>query len=337
MTRVTSLLLCALCLLGCDPDPEPGNGNLDADWELVAEDLPEALLSVWAGDGLVYAVGADKGQGPAVLRLRDGGWERLATGERGDLWWVERAPDGTFWMVGEGGLVLRHDSADDSFTRLSVNTDLTLYGVHFAAGGEGWIVGGDPDADSAAVLLRGDAGGFAADPAFDASAHPALFKVWVQAEDLVWFVGVEGTLLRFDGSAYESLTTGTRDRLLTVRGAPGESPLMVGGQNNARLLVVEGDELVDRSLEVDEGFAPALNGVAVAPGGHATVAGNRGFVASASSGGAWQVQEALTEQHLHAVAVEDSGEAWAVGGAILTDALDRGVLLHRGERSAPAL
>ena len=53
------------------------------------EHAKEALLSV-AGrsERDVYAVGADKGAGPLVLHYDGAGWQRLATGARGDLWWV---------------------------------------------------------------------------------------------------------------------------------------------------------------------------------------------------------------------------------------------------------
>ena len=57
----------------------------------------------------VWSVGADKGQGPAVLHYDGTRWTRLATGQRGHLWWVHVFNDGTAMMGGASGMILRYD------------------------------------------------------------------------------------------------------------------------------------------------------------------------------------------------------------------------------------
>ena len=89
--------LSALSLLGLAAacGNEPSSPEPSPAWQVVQEDLPGALLSLWGNsDGSeLWAVGADgrDGTGPVVLRRRGTSteWERLDTGlDRGSLWWV---------------------------------------------------------------------------------------------------------------------------------------------------------------------------------------------------------------------------------------------------------
>ena len=52
-------------------------------------DESAALFSVsGTSEKNVWAVGADKGKGPLVLHFDGTSWSRVATGHRGDLWWI---------------------------------------------------------------------------------------------------------------------------------------------------------------------------------------------------------------------------------------------------------
>lgn len=325
-----------------------GQGTEDATdaahWSVVGEELSAALLSVWADDSEVFTVGADDGQGPLILRLRDGRWERLDSGERGNLWWVTDAPDGALWMVGEGGLVLRYDRAHETFERIDAPTNQTIFGIDFAGPGEALAVGGPATegagADPGGVVLRLHDGKFAADDRVDPAwlAGHTVFKVWTPDERRAWLVGEGGLVLQLDAGTYSRREAPTSDRLLTVHGASADEPLMVGGLNNATLIERIGGDFVDSSLELDEGFAPALNGVSSPSAKLAIVVGNRGFIAEREDDGPWTLShEQVTDLHLHAVFVGPDGQAWAVGGDILTRALDKGVVLHRGPKPAPSI
>src|SRR5579883_76551 len=111
-------------------------------WQLLASELPSALLSVSGrSPDDVYAVGADKGQGPLVLHFDGTRWQELHTGQRGDLWWVQALPNGPVLMAGAGGMVLRFDG--ERFERL--NTPglgrQPVYGVWGTRGDEFYAVG----------------------------------------------------------------------------------------------------------------------------------------------------------------------------------------------------
>ena len=81
--RVLALWLAATgagsFVLACRaPSPPPAE---KPEWQLLASDLPAALLSVSgrSPDDMV-AVGADKGQGPLVVHFDGKGWSTLHTG-----------------------------------------------------------------------------------------------------------------------------------------------------------------------------------------------------------------------------------------------------------------
>src|SRR5690349_15798584 len=96
----TALLpLLGILLTGCPgdlppPPPEP-------QWSLLARERSEALLAITGRSRSdVWAVGADRGQGPLVLHYDGTRWQEQATGHRGDLWWVHAFEQGPVMMAG---------------------------------------------------------------------------------------------------------------------------------------------------------------------------------------------------------------------------------------------
>ena len=346
-SRMWALALAPLILFGgCDNDgnadagPRDG-GSLDGgapdagptptrSWSVVQEGLPGALLSVTFFGDMGYAVGADDAMGPMVLR-RDGGdtWARVLTGATGDLWWI--AADGTdALLVGEAGLMLAHTPGTDVFDPLPVITDKTLFGVWAADDGTAWSVGGDirGDVDRGVLLVRRGGTWQVDDTApVELYSDVLLFKVWGTSSSDVWVVGERGRMLHYDGSAWARIESGTTARLLTIHGSATDGPIAVGGLSNGVILEWDGAAFTDHAPE----FIPPYNGVRVLSDGQAFAVGNNGLL-STRAGGEWTVEEAPpTNLDLHAVTVEADGTAWAVGGAISSPALDRGVLLRFSE------
>ena len=121
--------------------PLPATANTQQ-WQLLASELPSALLSVSGRSSRdIYAVGADKGQGPLVLHFDGARWKELHTGQRGDLWWVQALPKGPVLMAGAGGMVLRYDG--ERFERLKTPGlgRQTVYGVWGTEGDDFYAVG----------------------------------------------------------------------------------------------------------------------------------------------------------------------------------------------------
>src|ERR1700712_2288600 len=92
-------------IFGCHHDDSPP-AIAKPSWELLASELPSALLSVSGKSAKdIFAVGADKGHGPFVLHFTGKKWAELHTGTSGDLWWVQAFADGRALMAGANGTV----------------------------------------------------------------------------------------------------------------------------------------------------------------------------------------------------------------------------------------
>ncbi len=313
-------------------------GSDGAQWTEVIGAAEGALLSVWAGEDRVYAVGGAPAQAPHVFRLADGSWDELDTGATGTLWWVAPDPDGNLWMVGEGGLALRHDLATDSFVTVDLTTSHTLFGIWFEPGGQGWAVGADFLADTGrGVVLTGQGDTWQVDdtvPADQISAD-GLFKVWGLAADDVWIVGESGLVLHRDADGWAQVPNDVDRRLLTVHGFAGLGPFMVGGGAGGTLLEARDGTIVDRSDEVGDLMFTPLNGVFAAAADRAFAVGNNGlFLTWGGPAEPWAVgPRPNTGAGLHAVVEDSSGDLWAVGGNLIS--LGDGVLFHRGSDPPP--
>ena len=117
-------------MLGCQKPPPPA-ARATREWQLLASELPSALLSVSGRSATdIYAVGADKGRGPLVLHFDGKRWKELRTHWRaGDLWWVQALRTGPVLMAGAGATVLRFDG--EHFERMQTPGlgRQTIYGV----------------------------------------------------------------------------------------------------------------------------------------------------------------------------------------------------------------
>ncbi len=299
----------------------------------VLRDLPGALLSV-AGTSAtdVYVVGADPGDGagPQVLHYDGEVWRRLATNATGSLWWISVTPiDGSFYMVGEGGLILRYDLATRTFTRYATPGDALLFGIWGASADALWAVGDNNLGD--AVLWRFDGSVWTDATAQLPEATPALSKVWGRSASEVYAVGQQGTVLRFDGEAWSNASTP----------ASSERPLFTV-HGNDRLLVATGGFLSGAILESDAGLAftdetptglTQMNGVFVPPDSVAVAVGRERSVALRGEFG-WELRDSSEGdfRDYHATWIDPAGGIWAVGGDLST-ILSDGVLAYGGSRA----
>jgi hypothetical protein len=335
------LALPAASAVSCSKAPPATAPGTERRWQILASELPEALLSV-AGRSAhdVYAVGADKGRGPLVLHFDGARWSELATGQRGDLWWVQALPAGPVLMGGQGGMVLRYDGT--RFERLPTPAlgKQTVYGV--------WGTGGD---DFYAVGSASGRGGFvwhhrhgafvSEELPLDALAQrtgdlPGFFKVFGLGDE-VWVVGSGGTVLRRQGEGpFAIVPTSTKDTLFTVHGV-GHRFLTVGGGGNGVVLdAPPGGALRDDSPP----GAGLIQGVfATASGDWAS--GERGKVYTradpASAFAAIDHGLVLPGASLHSIFVDPGGGVWSAGGNVLTPALDGGMLVHYGSPVPPVV
>ncbi len=319
----------ALALAGC-PDDDC------TDWAALAE-LDRAALAVQgvAVDD-VWVVGGGLGLGGPLAAHWDGErWTRHdPAGPAGDdtLWWVWTASDGTTWMVGEHGLVVRRRGADVSIERIA--TDATLYGVWGSAPDDVWIVGGvaggggDAEDD---FVRRWDGARFTTPPGVPVRGA-TLFKVWGAAAGDVWIAGEGGTMLHATATAVvdHSAELATPAPALTVHGCSASEVYAVAGQ---RLYAWDG---VRWSWRDEPALGSVANGVACGAAG-VLVVGNAGMkLRWDRESGRWADERAGAPNgvDLHGAWIDELGRAWAVGGNFNTPmaASRRGVV---GERGCP--
>lgn len=320
------LLLSFTFLVAC-PGPEA------PPWQLVTDELPSALMSIdGSSSSDVWAVGADHGAGPLVLHYDGDAWTSLDAGVRQvDFWWVESLGANEAYMGGGRGAIVHYDGG--TFTRMATPgyANEVVFGIWARSETDAWAVGAI--AGRSGFVWHYDGTAWARltlprDIPLDAEGEvPGLFKVWGDADE-VWVVGNAGAILHStDGTTFTVVPSGTTDRLFTV---DGDASLMVavGGGAAGRLLERgAGGTFTDRTPTL----APLMQGVACRNGA-AWASGFGGAMWERQNGTWTEVDHGLPLDvaSLHAVWIDPDGGIWAVGGGVLSPALDGGAIIHRG-------
>ena len=321
------ILVSTLAAVAACDDDEPR-------YQAVAVGLDEAVLAVGgtASDD-VWAVGADRGHGPLVLHYDGASWSRIATGTRGDLWWVAPVAGGPTYLAGKDATILRYDGA--TFTRMTTPglAAHTIYGLWAASVDDVWAVGSVAGRSGFVWHYDGVAWRDVPVPlevpaVDDFGDAVGFFKVWGGADGRPWVVGGRGVALRWDGAALVPTTTPTTDTLFTVHEA-GELVVAVGGGTGGAIVERRGDgAFVDRT----PAGAGLIQGVWITASGDGWASGARGALYH-RSGDRWQPARhglALDLESLHATWIDPDGGVWAVGGDVVTAGLDNGAIIYRG-------
>jgi len=260
----------------------------------------------------------------------------MATGLRGTFWWVHAFSPSSVFFGGANSAVVSWDGS--TFKRLPTpgvanhtvfgiwgTSPTDLYAVGSVAGRNGFIWHWDGTRMSEVTLPDGlpKTGG----------DIPGLFKVWGDGAGHVWVVGGQGVAMRStNGGAFELVPTTTTATLFTVAGIPadgGDGAVIVGGGSEGILLEASGDDL-DKQ---DVGDVTLLQGVSFNAAGRGYACGEAGNI-FVHDGAAWRIVDTGLNldgvQSLHALWVDPKGGVWAVGGNVLTAALDGGALVHLG-------
>jgi uncharacterized protein DUF6851 len=328
-------LLCAeLCVACNDNDALPDTQGPLA-WSRVVTSESAALLSVHGTSAKdVWMAGADDGKGPVVLHFDGSAWQRVDTGVRGDLWWVNATAQGPVFFAGESALLLRYqDGVWERLQTPGLGKDV-VYGVWAAAANDVYAVGSSAGRNG--FVWHYDGRDFRALalpntlPEDENHDQPGLFKVWGTGADSVWLAGAGGVLLHGSASkGFELERSGGSEILFTVN-ARGNHVAAVGGTASGLLLEGRGSTLSDRT----PASTPLLQGVWIDHSDHVWAVGAGGTILRSSSTG-YAVQDTGLDfganESLHSVWVDPTGGVWAVGGDVLTPNLAHGVALHGGE------
>ena len=347
--RVRAMLAGAvvgLAAASCGGGGSGGDAAAKLKWQIVTQDLPEAVLSIAGASATdAWAVGADLGSGPLALHFDGSAWTRVATGSRGTLWWVQAFPDGTVMMAGaQSTILVTTDGA--SFQRMVTPglASYTIFGLWGTKSDDVYAVGDVSGRDGFIWHWDGVAWSEVAVP--DGLAKTALgdtpgfFKVWGDGAGRVYVVGGHGTLLRrLATEPFSLIPTGVDSTLFTVHGTRFGA-VVVGGAGMGNLLEAPlTGPAASATIEPPGTTLPLLQGVALEANGHGFASGALGAIFERTAG-RWQpVDTHLTLpviESLHAVWIDPSGGAWAVGGDVITTALSHGAILHAGAHDVAA-
>lgn len=335
MLKSCLALLGLVVLTACnDNDAVPTPPEAPLTWSFAVKSDSAALLGVHGtSERDVWMVGADDGQGPLLLHYDGSSWQRLATGVRGDLWWVNATPDGPVYFAGASGLLLRYQSGVLERIHTPALGKDVLYGVWAAGANDLYAVG--TSAGRNGFVWHYDGTEFlpvslpSALPEDENHDQPGLFKVWGDSSDSVWVSGGRGVLLHGNAQTGFTLARTGNDEILFTVNARAEHVIAVGGTSSGLLLDGRGTELRDRTPK----DTPLLQGAWVDERDRAWAVGVGGTVLRADAQRVETLDIGLDfapNDSLHSVWVDPTGGVWAVGGDVLTPNLAHGVAIHGG-------
>jgi len=297
-------------------------------WGVVTEGRPAALLAAWGSSATdVWVVGGDPrdNTGPIALHYDGATWTKLDTGQRNvDLWWVFGFPGGPVFMSGSNGTILRYQNG--TFEKMPTPGNLIVFGMWGAAPDDIWAVGGNFGGGGFAWRYNGTSWMASTAVPADVASQGTCWKVNGRSAGDVWISATSGTTLHWNGATLDRMDVPVEASLLSVAGN-SQRFVTVGGAFDG--VLYENDGSGWKSALPPGG--PRLTGVAVSET-DAYAVGQTGTVLRRGSDGTWASEKLrLTQQNLHAVWIDPTGGAWAVGGQYDTPPMSAGVLLHKGE------
>jgi photosystem II stability/assembly factor-like uncharacterized protein len=328
----TARWLASLALLGaCGSD----GGSPPAKWELITQDQPAALLSVWANSASnVWVVGGHGATGGPIIVHYDGTtWSRFATTgyDNVNLWWVTGFDDGRIFMGGDQGTILSTTDGS-SFTKLDPPAgtgNVTVFGIWGAASNDVWAVGGT--GAGGGFLWRYDGTTWSAFSAIPSEiANGTCWKVNGHGSNDVWMSATNGTVLHWHDGVLDTMALPDPDQqqysLFSI-GASTTRVVTVGGSTTGVLYDSDGTGNWTAPLG---SIGVLLSGVAVS-GDEAYAVGGGGTILHSASAGKWTAdRQTLTIESLHAAFIDPTGDVWTVGGNFNSTPMSGGVLLHKG-------
>lgn len=318
-------LLVLACVTGCESD------DATADWQLVAEATPAALLAVagtTADDVWVVGGRSELDGAPVALHYDGGDWTAREPGVTGvDLWWVFPGPTGdTVYFGGSGGTILRYRGG--AFEPMVTPRTGIIFGIWGAADDDLWAVG---DGGAGGAILWHFDGTAWSELAIPGAAPSRLFKVHGQATDDVWISGSDGLTLHWQGTTLERVPAPTTAPLFSIV-STATSTIAVGGTAGDGQL----HEHVDGSWTRPALASPVPWRGVTARGDAVYAVGESGVVATRTAGTWALVEQPVTQGNFHAAWIDPDGALWGVGGEFARLPLtSNGFLTYFGTRSLP--
>ncbi|MEP6835979.1 MAG: Ig-like domain-containing protein [Gemmatimonas sp.] len=176
-------------------------------WTSMASPTSSDILSMWgSGPTNVYATTYDG----EVLRYNGTAWSIVST-QTNPLYAVYGSSASDVYAAGDAGTMLRFNGT--SWSPMSTGSSALLAGVWSSASNNVFTVGVQ---GSAAASLRY----ITSWSPFSVGISAELTSVWGPTATDLYVSGASGTILRYDGSAWQGMPTGTTEYLWAVTGDP---------------------------------------------------------------------------------------------------------------------
>jgi len=310
-------------------------------WALVAQSQPTALLSVSGTSATdVWVVGGDPrdGTGPVVEHYNGTAWTKLDAGVRNvDFWWVHAFDDGSVFMTGTNGTIVRYQNG--AFTTMSTPGTAVVFGLWGNSSSDVWAVGGNSGGGAGAFAWRSDGTSWTndTDVPSDLVTGGTIWKVdGISANDL-WMSATNGMTLHWDGTTLtETPIPAAQQEQSSLTSIAGNSKRFVTAGGAFEGVVYENTGTGWGASQVPAG-GMLLTGVTLSEDdsdGYAV--GQFGTIMRRGANGWADDHDAVTQANLHAVWIDPSGNGWAVGGEFDTIPTKQGVLIFKGATPPPS-
>ena len=319
------LIAAVLILASCGDDGPTEEGT----WQLLGQQRPSSLLAVWASSLQdVWVVGGREGvgMGPSVFHHDGTSWTKRDSGVTNvDLWQVFGFADGTVFLGGSNGTILRYRAG--AFETIPTPSTDIVFGLWGSSSDDVWAVGGQTTGKGFVWRYRGTA--FEAVAGLPAQlVNTTVWKVTGRAADDVWMSCSRGLVLHWDGQSLSNQQVGGVEESLFSIGCHGARCVTAGTNiTNGVLYQDDGQGFMSR---VPTNDGPVWRGV-TPMGEHAYVVGMFGAVIRLADGRWVSDPHGKTTEALHAAWSDAEGNLFAVGGKFDRALTIDGVLLYKGK------
>ncbi len=148
-----------------------------------------------------------------VLRFNGSSWSSVTT-QSNALWSVSGSAANDVYATGENGTVLRFNGT--SWTTMNVSTAGTIAGL-WSAGASNLLAVGAAASGTGGLAFRNTGAGWTS---LSLPTNTFLTSVWGANPNDVYATGDNGTILRWNGTSWTSMASGTTEQLWAVSGAP---------------------------------------------------------------------------------------------------------------------
>lgn len=178
-------------------------------WTEMTSPTTQRLRAVWGTSATsVYAVG----QGGTIIHYNGTAWSTMTAPTTANLVGISGVSESLIFAVGEDGSILRYDGAN--WTTVASPATSYLTGIWMANASLGYAVGGDG-------LLKFNGSTWAIDGSFGGPSPSRA--IWGSSPSNIVVVGDGGSMRRFDGTSWSTVTQRTGTSLTTLTGAGSTS------------------------------------------------------------------------------------------------------------------